>query len=128
MVDSPFKYAESVKFTEQLKRLIRDGEKSLLLDVCDQLLTIKVLEEQRELRYKQRFDDLSRRVSPELSRALAFAKEKGASSVFTMVPVRRYGFCFGAKRDWFDVIRLRYRLPIPGLSSIKLCVREAIFS
>lgn len=121
VVDSPFKYAESVKFTEQLKRLVRDGEKSLLLDVCDQLSTIKVLEEQRELRYKQRFDDLSRRVSPELSRALAFAKEKGASSVFTMVPVRRYGFCFGAKRDWFDVIRLRYRLPIPGLPSICAC-------
>ena len=38
-----------------------------------------------------------------------------------MVPVREYGFCFGAKRDWFDIIRLRYRLPIPGLPLTCAC-------
>ena len=121
VVDSPFKYDESVQITEQLKCLVRDGEKSLVLDVAEQLSTIKMMEEQRELRYEQRFNDLSDRVSPELSRALAFAKEKGASSVFTMVPIREYGFCFGAKRDWFDIIRLRYRLPIPGLPLMCAC-------
>ena len=121
VVDSPFKYEESVQFTEQLKCLVRDGEKFLSLDAAAQLSTIKKMEEQRELRYKQRFDDLSARVSPELSRSLAFAVEKGASSIFTMVPVRAYGFCFGSKRDWFDIIRLRYRLPIPGLPLICAC-------
>ena len=121
VVDSPFKYEESVQFTEQLKCLVRDGEKFLSLDAAAQLSTIKMMEEQRELRYKQRFDDLSARVSPELSRSLAFAVEKGASSIFTMVPVRAYGFCFGSKRDWFDIIRLRYRLPIPGLPLICAC-------
>ena len=121
VVDSPFKYDESVQITEQLKCLVRDGEKSLVLDVAEQLSIIKMMEEQRELRYEQRFNDLSDRVSPELSRALAFAKEKGASSVFTMVPIREYGFCFGAKRDWFDIIRLRYRLPIPGLPFMCAC-------
>ena len=121
VVDSPFKYDESVQFTEQLKCLVRDGEKSLSLDVAEQKSIVELLKEQKELRYEQRFDDLSGRVSPELSRALAFAQEKGASSVFSMVPVREYGFCFGAKRDWFDIIRLRYRLPIPGLPLTCAC-------
>ena len=121
VIDAPFTYDESVLYTEQLKCLVRDGEKSLLLDADAQLATIKLLEEQRELRYQQRFEALCARVSPELSRALAFAKEKGASSIFTMVPLRERGFAFGAKRDFYDIIRLRYRLPIPGLPFTCAC-------
>ena len=37
-------------------------------------------------------------------RLLDFAGEKGASAVFSLLPLARYGFAFRAKRDFWDLI------------------------
>ena len=42
-------------------------------------------------------------VPVDLKRALLFAKEKMASSVFTTRPLKKYGFCFPNKRDFRDL-------------------------
>lgn len=119
--DSPHKYADSLLFTEQLKCLVKVGAGSLLVDPRKQKDVEKQIEKQREVRYEEEFNRLCASASYDVQRALVLAREKGASSVFTMLPYRKYGFCFGARRDFNDLIALRYRLPIYGLPPICAC-------
>ena len=43
---------------------------------------------------------------------MELAKEKGASALVTTLPIERHGFSFRCKRDFRDLIRLRYHLAI----------------
>ena len=63
---------------------------------------------------------------PELQRALLFAKEKMASSVFTTRPLKKYGFCFPNKRDFRDLITMRYHREPEGLP--RMCPCGKIYS
>src|SRR5882672_8457453 len=62
-------------------------------------------------------------VPMELKRALLFAKEKMASSVFTTRPLKKYGFCFPNKWDFRDLIAMRYHREPEGLPRICSCGR-----
>jgi len=46
---------------------------------------------------------------------MELAQRKGASSVYTTLPLTKYGFSFARKRDFRDLIRMRYKLHIPDL-------------
>ena len=50
-----------------------------------------------------------------LRRAFEVASEKGASAVFSARPVEEYGFAFRSKRDFRDLLELRYVMPISFL-------------
>ena len=43
------------------------------------------------------------------------AREEVATAVFSTLPLKRHGFAFAAKRDFRDLLRMRYGLPIPNL-------------
>src|SRR5579864_228118 len=60
-------------------------------------------------------------VPVDLKRALLFAKEKMASSVFTTRPLKKYGFCFPNKRDFRDLIAMRYHREPDGVPSVCSC-------
>ena len=54
-------------------------------------------------------------------RALHLARVKGASAVFTTRPLEKYGFAFAAKKDYRDLLRMRYYMQIPGLPKECAC-------
>jgi hypothetical protein len=56
-----------------------------------------------------------------LGRAVDAASEKGASAVFSTRPLEQYGFCFKAKRDFRDLIALRYGRSVRGLPGNCAC-------
>jgi hypothetical protein len=60
-------------------------------------------------------------VPGDLQRALLFAKEKMASSVFTTRPLKKYGFCFPNKRDFRDLVAMRYHREPDGLPRVCAC-------
>ena len=57
-------------------------------------------------------------------RALEVASKKGASEVFTARPVEEHGFAFRSKRDFRDLLELRYVMPISFLPLKCACGRD----
>ncbi len=58
---------------------------------------------------------------PRGRRAVELAQLKGASHVFTARPIIRYGFAFKSKRDFRDLLSMRYDKPISHLPGVCAC-------
>ena len=54
------------------------------------------------------------------------AQEKGGSCLFTTLPLERFGFAFSGKRDFRDLLRMRYRKPLDRLPTV--CACGAVYS
>ena len=50
-----------------------------------------------------------------MCKALEVAADKGASAVFSVRPLEKYDFCFRSKRDFRDLLALRYGKHVVGL-------------
>jgi hypothetical protein len=48
-------------------------------------------------------------------RCQEIASEKGASAVFSVVPIEDYNFAIRSKRDWRDLVLMRYDKHVPNL-------------
>ena len=79
------------------------------------------LRKERRARLEKEANKLQASMPFHIQRAMELAREKGASALFTVLPLERHGFCFKAKRDWRDLVRMRYRLPIRDLPSRCAC-------
>lgn len=75
----------------------------------------------RDRRWKKSASELISRSPVELKRAIELAQQKGASSVFSTLPLERYNLAFKAKRDFVDLVRMRYRLPLRNLPQTCAC-------
>ena len=56
--------------------------------------------------------ELKLRASLKLKKCISLAAGKGASAVFNTCPQEQYGFAFKGKRDFNDICRMRYHLPL----------------
>jgi hypothetical protein len=56
-----------------------------------------------------------------LAHAMRLTKQKGASALITTLPLERYGFVFPNKRDYRDLLRLRYHFQVPNLPPTCQC-------
>jgi len=119
-------YNDSQKLTGFIQDLILGGGGELDMDL--------VREGRKELK-RQRAERVSTRASlvkskvfqgSRLSRALDVASEKGASAVFSARPVEEFGFCFRSKRDFRDLLDLRYAKPVRCLQ--EKCACGAVFT
>jgi hypothetical protein len=108
-------YLESVEFTKPLKDLIVSSTAELTINVEDQKSKKASIKREREKRLHKEAKDLGADVSLELQRAMDLAQEKGASAVMTALPLEKYGMSFPAKRDFRDLLCLRYGKPISRL-------------
>ena len=52
---------------------------------------------------------------------MELAQEKGGSCLITTLPLEKYGFAIQGKRDFRDLLRMRYRKPLVRLPSICAC-------
>jgi len=73
------------------------------------------IKSQRRIRQKTEAERIYQSLTATQKRAMELAQRKGASSVYTTLPLTKYGFSFARKRDFRDLIRMRYKLHIPDL-------------
>ena len=115
------KRQESLEITEQLKVLIKSSERELKIDLQAQKSLKAVVKKRRDARKKAEADEVREGLPEEMQRAMDVAQEKGASAVFSVMPLHKFGFVFPMKRDFRDPICMRYRKPIPRLPRFCAC-------
>jgi hypothetical protein len=125
-IDSPVMGVES-KHTDS-KELTASVQESILAG--GGRVNMEAVKEQRKRitnRRKKLLQEKAQQVQdslPEgnkLRKALQVASEKGASSVFSVRPSEEFGFVFTGKRDYRDLLSMRYAKAVKGLTSICAC-------
>ena len=107
--DATPKYDESVQLTKQLANLLVAGESKLLIDEEQLQKTKKEIKEQRNMRHKTIASALRAKFPRHLQKAMDVAQEKGGSCIITTLPLEKYDLAFKSKRDFRDLLRMRYR-------------------
>ena len=92
--DSPLLYQDSLRITEGLKTLIKTSEPKLIIDVELQKKIKLDLKKKKEARYKAERAKVYSESSDEVQRAMNLASEKGASCLYTTLPLEIHGFTF----------------------------------
>jgi len=92
---------------------------------------LKIWEEQKELqatikskrkdRQKEEADRIYGQLDEIQKRSMKLAQKKGASAIYSRIPLEKYGFNFARKRDFRDLLRMRYKLHIPNLPVTCAC-------
>jgi len=121
VLDSPHKFRASVKFTEALTDLLKSSQAKLSLDIAKQKQLKYAIKMDKEARLVAERAALRQRLPAEMQRAMDFANEKGASCAFTALPLLEQKFVFRSKRDFRDIVRMRYRKRILGLPTWCSC-------
>jgi hypothetical protein len=118
--DALAKFKDSSLLSKDLQEKIIAHKRELDFDPSEYSAKIKKIKERWENRYENRRlavcrDNLS------LKRIVDFASEKGASNIFTTLPLEKYGFAIKAKRDFRDLLCLRYNTPVKNLPEKCVC-------
>ena len=119
VADSSYKFADSIALTNTLKNLIKSSEKELVINEKAQNVLKAEREKVKEARLEKEAKLIQERLPPKKSRAMEFAK--GSSPVLTTLPLASHGFNFSSKREWWDVLALRYNHDVPRLPPICPC-------
>ena len=115
------KWEDSTKFCSALKGLLIKQESKLDLDrEAQQKIKAEIRKGNRDF-FKEAADDLRSRLDDRAARVMDLAREKVANAVFSTLPLKRHGFAFAAKRDFRDLLCMRYDLPIPNLPQKCIC-------
>ena len=118
-----FEFAASLQITEPLKRLVLAQEPTYTYEaMAEQMSAISEIRKKRRKNASQMAEELSQSLPPNLQRAIDLAKEKGASSWLTTLPIKEFGFCLH-KGAFSDALALRYGLPLSRLPSHCACGR-----
>ncbi len=114
-------HASSKAITEPLVNLILKQE--LTLENFDRKAvetTKQLLKVEKEKEHKQRFSEVSAMVSSQTKRAMTLAREKGASSWLTTLPLRSLSYTLN-KQEFRDSVALRYSWPIQDIPVVCAC-------
>ena len=79
------------------------------------------LKNRRNRRHKALANEIWLRAKPDLKRAIELSQERGASSIFSCIPLVKYRFAFTNKRDFTDLVRMRYRMDLRNLPRTCAC-------
>jgi hypothetical protein len=120
VVDAKFRLADSRLLSLELQEKILSMESELNFDSSVHSAKITQIKERWEKRFEKRVVRVIS-VDHTLKRIIEFAAEKGASNIFSTLPFEKYGFAFKAKRDFRDLLCLRYHRPVRGLPSLCVC-------
>ena len=119
-----FEFAASLQITEPLKRLVLVQEPTYTYEaMAEQMSAISEIRKKRRKNASQMAEELSQSLPPNLQRAIDLAKEKGASSWLTTLPIKEFGFCLH-KGAFSDALAPRYGLPLSRLPSHCACGRS----
>ncbi len=121
VIDSSRKHSDSVQCTANLTSLIRKGEAQLPRTNDPDRATKAAVIRRHRMSLKTTADAVQARLPEPQRRAMELAREKGASSTLTTIPVVEHGFFFDVKSDFHDHVHLRYCWPIDNLPSACPC-------
>ena len=114
-------YGCSKEVTKPLTSLISSQSlNSTNLDKSEVMEKKRELKKQKEAFFHQRYDMLYQQACPKLQRHLDQAREKGASTWLTALPLKSLNYVLN-KQDFQDSIRLRYGWVIEGTPKICAC-------
>ena len=120
VMDASHRLSDSRLLSRNLQAKILSGECELDFDASEHAKTVLHIKDKWEKRHQKRKDDLCE-ARPELKRILQFACSKGASNIITTLPLDKFGFAIKAKRDFRDLLCLRYHRRVQGLQRDCVC-------
>ena len=85
------------------------------------------IKSKRRIRQKTEAERISQSLTATQKRAMELAQRKGASSVYTTLPLTKYGFSFARKRDFRDLIRMPLQAPHSGPAG-RMCLWRIILA
>ena len=106
---APLAYDASTTLTADLQKMILLSE-SNLGGAEAKMKTIKAeISRRNEKQQKEEAGAILRKLPHETRRGVECASQKGASAIFSALPLENLGFCFKGKQDFRDLVRMRYR-------------------
>ena len=121
MADAAQCHEDSLELTEKLRGRISASERELGLDDEQQAACKRAIRNKRRARQDAEAERIMGVAGQRQQRAMQLAQEKGASALFTALPLDRYGFALKVKQDFTDLVRMRYCLPIKNLPDTCPC-------
>ena len=119
---APHHYRTSRILSKQHVELILTSQRELKVDQEKQK-TLKVqLKQEKEDALEEEYQRIYLLAPDHLAKSMELAKEKGASALVTTLPLERHGFTFPCKRDYRDLLCLRYHRTVTGLPSTCACL------
>ena len=116
-----FACSDSLTLSESLTNQLLAKDKKLNIDHLAQKKIKSSIKLQRKTRLDEEFEKLLPELPDHLRRAATWARLPGSSALLTTLPYEKYNFCFKSKRDFRDLICMRYRKHIQGLPGRCVC-------
>ena len=118
-IDNPvtgaaFKHAESRALCKTLSDLIKNSVKSYAVDPTAQNALKSDIKKARKIRLAAQAAMVKEKLDSSTQRCMEIAQERGASVVFTLVPVAKFGYGLHNKREFTDAICVRYNRALPN--------------
>ena len=89
----------------------------------DNSYSIGLIKADNEKLYKDRLENLKRKLSPQTRRCVELAGEKGASHWLVALPLKKQGFALN-RSEFMDSINLRYHRELRGLPTVCACSQK----
>ena len=108
--------------TAPLRTLIHSQDNKYPIEALEEQISAKsVIRWERQERSTADADSLKEVLTPSLKKAMTLAREKGASSWLTTLPIKEHGFCLH-KGAFADALALRYGWPPDHMPTNCVCV------
>ena len=125
-IDNPvtgaaFKHAESRALCKTLSDLIKHSMKSYVIDPKVQNALKRDIKIARKIRLAAQAVLLKEKLDISMQRSMDIAQERGASVVFTLVPVAKFGYGLHNKREFTDALCVRYNRALPNFPLTCAC-------
>ena len=114
-------YANSLMITTPLVSILTGNSSATVLDARDQILQAKSsVHHSNRVQTKKRFEKIYQQLSVALKKCIDIAREKGASSWLSAIPIQKHGYALH-KRAFCDAIAFRYDWRPPHLPTTCAC-------
>ena len=125
-IDNPvtgaaFKHAESRSICRTLSHLIKHSVRSYAIDVAAQNTLKSDIKKARKVRLVAQAAKIKEKLDSSMQRCMDIAQERGASVVFTLVPVAKFGYGLHNKREFTDAVCVRYNRALPNFPLLCAC-------
>ena len=121
VAESQRKHTDSIECTATLTGLICAGEQHFPPSGIPGSAVKAKIRKRHQEQALSAAKAIQERLPPPQRRAMEVARMKGASSIFTALPIAEHGFFLECKSDFIDVVHLRYCWPIANLPSTCPC-------
>ena len=118
-------YRSSKRITEALTRMIENQDQCLAnLDKEESSCTKKNIHKEKNETYETAYQQILQNSPPVTKRCLELARQKGASSWLSCLPLKSLGYALN-KEEFRDAIALRYGWTITGIPKFCACGKES---